>query len=81
MRDGVRADARDVRYGAGQAMLYAGRAARPATMPFRLTTRRRGWELDAGLDDDRTGTFLLSGIRDVGTNLAYRLLEHHRPAT
>ncbi|NEE03763.1 WYL domain-containing protein [Phytoactinopolyspora halotolerans] len=34
-------------------------------MPFRLTTTRRGWELDAAIDDERTGTFLLSGIRDV----------------
>ncbi|WP_166350562.1 WYL domain-containing protein [Phytoactinopolyspora limicola] len=33
--------------------------------PYRLTKTRRGWELDAGLDDDRTGTFLLSGLRDV----------------
>jgi hypothetical protein len=31
--------------------------------PYRLTKTRRGWELDAGLDDDHTGTFLLSGIR------------------
>lgn len=31
--------------------------------PYRLTKTRRGWELDAGVDDDRTSTFLLSGIR------------------
>ncbi|WP_222851009.1 WYL domain-containing protein [Phytoactinopolyspora mesophila] len=33
--------------------------------PYRLTKTRRGWELDAGLDDDHTGTFLLSGIRSA----------------
>ncbi|NED94727.1 WYL domain-containing protein [Phytoactinopolyspora alkaliphila] len=33
--------------------------------PYRLTKTRRGWELDAGLPDERVGTFLLSGIRSA----------------
>ncbi|AYY11573.1 WYL domain-containing protein [Actinobacteria bacterium YIM 96077] len=33
--------------------------------PYRLTKTRRGWELDAGVGDQHTGTFLLSGVRTI----------------